>query len=129
MKKVIKFGGLPLLIVIGMAVLWALTMGVSTGKTKSTVQFIQQHFNSSGELIDYYNDIGVKDVKDIHVVIKNNKVTLTFGKLRMDWKMKDFVKQENQELLKTIYIEMRKDKTTGKLRLFYKGEEIERWVS
>lgn len=129
MKKVIKFGGLPLLIVIGMAVLWALTMGVSTGKTKSTVQFIQQHFNSSGELIDYYNDIDVKDVKDIHVVIKNNKVTLTFGKLRMDWKMKDFVKQENQELLKTIYIEMRKDKTTGKLRLFYKGEEIERWVS
>jgi len=31
--------------------------------------------------------------------------------------------------LEKIYITCRRDKETGRLRVFYKGQELQRWVS
>lgn len=129
MKKVIKFTPIFVVSVLIAFVFWLFASSVKYNATADTIHFIAEHFNNRNEIVDYYNEIGVKSIDDIHFIMKGQNVTIQFGKLKLDWKLKNFVKEENQKLLKTIHIEIFKDKTTGELRLFYKGEEIERWVS
>lgn len=96
----------------------------------NNMQFIYEHFNAAGTLIDYHNDISMKNPEeDIKLFVKGKNVILRFGKIEMQWKMEEFVEQQNLENLRRIHITAFRDKETGRLRLFYKNTEIQRWVS
>lgn len=94
------------------------------------IEFIQQHHNLQGDIIDYQNDLRIQDVDtDIRLYVKNKFVIIKFGSIELKWTLEQFIKQENLDALKKIYITAYKDRETGRLRVYYKGKEIQRWVS
>lgn len=97
--------------------------------TQESIAFIREHFNNGGKLIDYNNEINVTELDDIKLFVDNKNVRIDFGSIRLEWSLSEFVEEENLKALETIFIEVRRDKDTGKLRVFYKGKEIKRWVS
>lgn len=97
--------------------------------TQESIAFIREHFNNGGKLIDYNNEINVTELNDIKLFVDDKDVRIDFGSIRLEWSLSEFVEEENLKALETIFIEVRRDKDTGKLRVFYKGKEIRRWVS
>jgi len=95
----------------------------------TSIEFIHEHFNNAGKLLDYQNEIGVKDIDDIKLFVKDKNVKIEFGFIKLDWTMEEFLTEEVQKALEKIYITCRRDKETGRLRVFYKGQELQRWVS
>ena len=92
------------------------------------IEEIRSHINSRGQLIDYANDLNVKSIDDIKLFVKEKTVKIEFGNIAMEWRMDEFTEPETIKKLKSIGIEVYKDKKTGKLRVFYNGTELERWV-
>lgn len=98
--------------------------------TQTNMQFIYDHFNSAGELIDYQGEIRMQDPDtDIKLFVKDNKVTIRFGILEMHWTAKQFMDPQNLENLSRIYLTVHVDEETNRLTVYYKGKEVQRWVS
>ena len=98
--------------------------------TQTNLQFLYEHFNSAGQLIDYQGEIRMKDPEqDIKVFVKDNKVTIRFGVIEMHWTAKQFMTEENLRNLALIYITVDVDPVTNRLTVYYKGQELPRWVS
>lgn len=132
MKKFLKGFSLiliPAILFIAVMYFYEVKQDINKSSTKDSIEYISKHFNASGKLIDYQNDLGVKTVEDIKFFLKGDKVEIHFGKILLNWRLKDFVSKENQEELKKVFINIYRDAKTGKIRVFYKGEEVERWVS
>lgn len=129
MKRVIRFIIIPILLLALSFVGYKFYGKITLDSTANTVTFIQKHRNNSGMIVDYNNEIGVESIDDIKLFVTDKKIKIQFGYLTMTWKPKDFVSAENRELLKKIGITMYKDKETGRLKVYYNGEEIVRWVS
>lgn len=129
MKKFLKFIIIPIIFAIGISAYLYLNEDVKLQANDENINFILEHMNSSGVLVDYYEEISVKSVEDLKFFVEGDKVRLDFGKITMKWYLKDFVSPENQEKLGKIGIRMYKDKDTGRLRVFWHEDEIERWVS
>lgn len=98
--------------------------------TRTNMQFILDHMNYAGEIIDYQGEIRMKNPdEDIKLFVKDNKVTIRFGIIEMQWTAEQFMNPTNLENLKRIYITTRVDPETNRLTVYYKGREIKRWVS
>jgi hypothetical protein len=128
-KKVGVSIGVVLALAVAAVAYWFIEANIQSDSNIKMIDFIAEHYNSKGELIDYFDEIGCSGIDDIHFTVKGDDVRLFFGDITMEWSSKDFVTEETQKQLEKIYIKMYKDKETGKLRLFYKGTEIERWAS
>lgn len=129
MKKFIRFMIIPVICALVISVYFYFSEDISLKANEANVNFILEHMNSNGVIIDYYEEISVDSVEDIRLFVEGEKVKIDFGKITMKWYLKDFVSPENQELLGKIGIRMFKDKETGRLRVFWGEDEIERWVS
>lgn len=130
MKGFKKFVIFPILCVVGISVYIYLNSQVEYVATDANIDFIREHMNSAGTIIDYYNEICVKNVEDIKAFIKDDKVTIEFGKISLTWELKDFVTTEVQERLKSIGITVFKDSVNkDMIRIFWNGEEVTRWAS
>lgn len=98
--------------------------------TQTNMQFIYDHMNSAGEMIDYQGEIRMKNPEeDIKVFVKDNNVTIRFGIIEMHWTAKQFMDPVNLENLAKIHITVQVDEKTNRLTVFYKGQELQRWVS
>lgn len=127
--KVGKIGVIPFLILLVVFAYWFIQNNVKNNATADNIEFIYEHFNRKGELVDTYDQIGVENVEDIKLFIKGDKVRMEFGYIELTWTLEEFVGPANLEALKKIHVDVYRDKETGKIRVFYKGEELERWVS
>ena len=126
--KVIKFI-FVLVAIVAVSYFAYLKLGGDVGSSREKgFEFIERHINSNGELKDITNDIGVRSYEDIKLFIKDDFVKIEYGKVALKWKLEDFTKKENLDRLKRIGIDVYRDKDSGRLRVFYKGEELERWV-
>jgi len=126
--KAIKFI-FVLVIIVGISYFAYTKLGGDVGASREKgFEFIEKHINSSGELKDITNDIGVKSYEDIKLFIKDDSVKIEYGRVALKWKLEDFAKKENLDRLRGIGIDVYRDKDTGKLRVFYKGDELERWI-
>lgn len=98
--------------------------------TQTNMQYIYDHMNSAGEIIDYQGEIRMKNPEeDIKVFVKDNKVTIRFGIIEMHWTAKQFMDPVNLENLARIKITVKVDEETNRLTVYYKGQELQRWVS
>lgn len=129
MKKTIKVVLFPFVLLLIVLAYWYFTQYVSISSTNKNIEFIREHFNAKGELIDYQNELNVKSMDDIKLFVKDNKVQIDFGNVKLKWTAAQFVAAENIKALESIYITAYKDKKTNRLRVYYKGQEIQRWVS
>ena len=103
--------------------------GLSTGSTNTkNIEYIASHINGQGKIVDYQNNLGAKSAEDIKLYVEGNEVTIHFGRIVLEWKMEDFVTQEVGDELKKIHITRYRDEETGKLRVFWQGEELVRYV-
>ncbi|MBQ2885812.1 MAG: hypothetical protein IJE43_18975 [Alphaproteobacteria bacterium] len=103
---------------------------IQIDSTNRNLEFLHEHFNAAGELVDYQNEIRMKDpLKDIRLFVKNNKVKIKFGVIEMNWTAKQFMDETNLKKLERIYIYPEVDPETNRLTIYYKGIELSRWVS
>ena len=88
--------------------------------------------SSSGELRDYSNKLGMHDPEtDIKWYKTDKEIRIEFGRIFMTWEPEVFYSQEVQDQLATIGFttDIKKDSDgTKRLHLYYRGEEVERWV-
>lgn len=104
---------------------WDSNTGTST---RDNVNFIIEHFNSQGKLVDYQREICVSSVDDLKLFVEKGNVRIDYGIITLVWPMEEFVSESWDSDLARIGITRYKDKETGRLRVFYYDEEIERWV-
>ncbi len=127
------FTGVYLLIPViflGIGFIWWKT-GASIDKQSTTrnLNFIAEHVNASGKLIDYTGDICVSSISDIKLFVDDNeKVKIKYGKIDLEWDWEDFLQNDLTGVLEVCGITRTIDKKTGKLRVYYKGNELERWA-
>lgn len=131
-----KVGGIAARVIIPVLLLAAVVVGISWYKTnigdggrESGYQYILDHFDSRGTFTDIRNDLAMKDPKvDIKFFMTEKEATIEFGNVSLIFEPRELVSREWQEKLERINITMEKQEKTGKLLLYYGGEEIERWV-
>lgn len=109
--------------------IWYFYGNASERTTTSSIDFIRRHMNNQGRLIDYNGEIKVETVEDIKLFVTEKKIKIKFGKIDLVWKAKDFELPETKEALAKIGITMDRDPKTERLRVYYRGEELTRWVS
>ena len=128
-SNLIGFFILPIIFAaIGFGI-WYFYGGTSEMTTTSSIEFIRRHMNSQGKIIDYNGEIKAETIEDIKLFITKKQVKIKFGKIDLTWKLQDFELPETKEELKKIGITMDSDPKTDKIRVYYRGEELTRWVS
>lgn len=90
-------------------------------------------FMQNGVLNDFSNKIGMKDPEtDIKWYLDDDTVKVEFGYMTMKFSTEEFLSDYCKNYIGQIGITSELIKTgenTSKLKLFYNGKEIERWVS
>ena len=118
------------MIFLGLGFVWWKTGAViDKQSTERNLKFIADHVNSSGRLIDYTGEICVRSADDIKLYVDDNKkVKIKFGKIDLEWNWDDFLSQDIDSILDICGITRVINKKTGRLQVFYKGKELERWA-
>lgn len=124
MGNKVLFGFAIILILLG--VYWYVDTN-TVSDPYASINLIKSKINGRGELQDYDNEIGVTSIDDIGYKMKDGKIQIHYGKIviivgKDELKSKDF----NRALL-DVGIEIKKKK--GTYHVYYKGEEIDRWVT
>ena len=120
---------LPTLFIAAGFIYFLLTQINTYGKTDHSIEFIAEHINSRGDIVDWQNEIDVKGLEDIKLFTDNGKVTIEYGKITLNWKsMDEFLAEDNVRNLERILITIRRNRETGKIKLYWKGEEMQKWV-
>lgn len=128
-KYVVPFIIIPLIMAIGVTAYFIYSQVALNSSTDHNIDFIISHMNSAGTLIDYQNEIDCKSIDDLKLFTNDKKYKITYGKLDLEWKTEeDLLTKLNIDRLERIGIKIYRDKETQRLRFFWRGEEIERWV-
>jgi len=98
--------------------------------TDKTIDYIASFYDNRGRLNDFENQLNIQDeYKDIRYFVTSDEISIYFGRVILTWENVDqLMDPNNLEHLKDIYIEIKKDPSTNKLKMYYKGVEIQRWV-
>lgn len=102
--------------------------GVLGYSTERNIEYIRDHMNSQGKLIDYQDEISVKSINDIKFFIDDKKVTIEFGKIVLEWKNQEFFTKPVLDSIKPLGFEVKRDKDSKEILLFWQGKEVDRWV-
>lgn len=129
MKKLLKFILMPVcLFCIGVG-LWTLYTGAEKAATDRGIQFIKEHTNSAGRIVDYNGEIGVKSIKDIKLYVTEKEIRIQYGKIDLTWSKEEFLAEKYDIPLRQIGIIRQINPRTGELEVYYKEELLERWAS
>ena len=92
-------------------------------------EIIANHWTQSGRFIDYANDTGVEDYKDIKYFVNQNtkEVEITYGYITLVYTFDEMLDDEYEEKLAFIGLtyDVKPDHTD--FRLYWQGEELDRW--
>lgn len=103
----------------------------SQNSTYENVAYIRSFMTSSGKLNDFSNKLGMQDPKeDIKWFKTDDEIRIEFGRIFLTWEPEAFYQQENLDLIATIgfTIDIIEEDGVKVLHLYYRGEEVERWV-
>lgn len=130
--KGIKYIIWPCLIVMVGSLIYLVWFVNNQNATYNHILYIQSFMTNSGKLNDFQNKLGMHDPEtDIKWYKTDDEIRIEFGYITLTWEPKDFFQQENLELLQTIGFttEIVTDDEGNKiLKLYYMGEELERWI-
>lgn len=131
-KSFLKFGTLfivPIVLFIGVYINFDEWTGVSIGgNNRKNIEYIADHINAQGKIIDYQNNLGAKGVDDIKLFVKDGNVVIHFGRIVLEWTMEDFVSEKVGEQIKEIGLTRYRDSKTGQLRVFWQNQELVRYA-
>lgn len=99
--------------------------------TYQNIQYIKSFQTSSGKINDFSNKLGMRDPKeDIKWFKTDKEIRIEFGRIFLTWEPEAFYTQENLDLIGTIgfTIDIKEEDGAKVLHLYYRGEELERWV-
>lgn len=97
------------------------------GAMKS-IDFIASHFSGRGQIVDYQNDLGVSSIEDIKWYDNKKNIEIEFGKVRLKFNKKNFDSEEVQNALNRIHITVKHNEETDEYKIYYNGEEIDRYI-
>lgn len=91
------------------------------------ISLIARNINpKDGSIMDYAGDIHFRGPESVgYTVLKEDKIRIYFGDLQFDMDKDDFLNERLMETLKTIGIEIKMSKKTGKFIVKYKGEPVD----
>lgn len=131
-NSIMKHILIPCGIVIIASCIFLIFFQNNKNSTASNIKYIKSFMSSSGQLRDYANKIGMHDIKeDIRWYKTSKEIRIEFGRIYLTWEPEDFFTKEVKESLETIGFTMTDVKNKDGeevLRIYYQGEEIERWV-
>ena len=131
-NTVMKYIVIPCTIAIVCSLIYLIWHLNNQNSTYSNIQYIQGFISSSGRLNDFQNKLGMHDSKeDIKWYKTDEEIRIDFGRIILTWPPEEFYDEKNIELIGTIgfTIEILPDDNGNKvLHLYYRGEEVERWV-
>lgn len=128
MFKLVK-GSMSALIILSIMFFIAYWMNQQgTTDNKNNIKFIQAK-TYNGKLIDMQNEVSVKSIKDIKWYYSKRKtITIEYGKILLKYKIKEFITEEVQTDLNSIFITTKQNSETFKLSLFFQAIEIPEYV-
>lgn len=122
---------LPCLLAMIASLIYLIWFINNQNSTYKNIEYIRSFMTSSGKLNDYSNKLGMHDPQeDIKWFKTDDEIRIEFGRIFLTWEPEKFYAQENLELLSTIgiTIDIKEEDGVRVLHLYYRGEEIERWV-
>lgn len=125
---------IPFAIIIGFIVFKFYSDRTTLTSSYDQIAYINS-FMQNGELNDYANKIGMKDwEQDIKWFYEKDDgfVKIDYGYMKLSFTIEEFHTPQCQQALATIGITSKIVKLqdgTQKLKLFYNGNELERWIS
>lgn len=124
-----KFG-FVLMIILGLLAAWYILIfkGTIGGTTMDTINFIENHMNATGKIVDIQREIMVNSIEDVRWYSNKKGYEIKFGKLTLKFTTEEFISDEYVKALKRIGFEIKKDRKTGELLLFYNGEKVTKYV-
>lgn len=129
-KKIIIYFAVPIIFMLAISFYYLNYNGILDGSTNTNINFIIDHLNNVGDIVDYKNEIDCKSIEDIKLFVKDDTYKIEFGKIQLEWgSEEELMNVDLLNKLERIGIKIYRDEKTGELRFFYKGEELERWVS
>ena len=125
---------IPFAIIIGFLIFKFYSDKTTQTSSYDQISYINS-FMRNGELNDYANKIGMKDWEtDIKWFYEKDDglVKIDYGYMKMTFSIEEFQSERCKQALSTIGITSKIVKLqdgTQKLKLYYNGNELERWIS
>lgn len=131
-NKSYKYVFIPCAIVIIVSLIYLAWYINNQNSTYDNILYIRSFMSSSGQLNDFQNKLGMHNwEEDIKWYKTDKEIRIEFGRISLTWEPEKFYAKENLDLLATIgfTIDIKKDKDgVSVLHLYWKGQEIPRWV-
>ena len=123
----------PVLIVLGMFVYFKYSSAFKQENTYDQIAYIRS-FYRNGVLNDYANKIGMKDPEtDLKWYKEDDSIKIEYGYMLLTFTTEEFLSEKAEVALAEIGItrevKVNKKDGTKKLKVYYNGKEIERWVT
>lgn len=135
MRKVITYIVVPVLLVLGVIVYGAIDYKFDIKSSYEGIAYIKSFRSASGQINDVSNKIGMKDPEiDFKWFLEKDKdVRIEFGYITLTFPMEEFLTEQCKKSLESIGITYKlepkkEDKSVSKLRVYYNGKEMERWL-
>lgn len=131
-NKGYKYVFIPCAIVIIVSLVYLTWYLNNQNSTYDNIIYIRSFMSSSGQLNDFQNKLGMHNWEtDIKWFKTDKEIRIEFGRISLTWEPDKFYEKENLELLSTIgfTVDVKKDGDGNSvLHLYYRGEEVPRWV-
>lgn len=121
-------------IIIGIIIVAALAVGgmymyINASNDDDQYSIIASHWTQSGRFIDYAQDTGVEDISDIRYYVNQDtkEVEITYGYILLTYTFDEMKDKAYKEKLAYIGITYDVKPTGDDFRLYWQGEELERW--
>lgn len=117
----------PCIAVLFVTMAFLFWWNVRNNNVESQVNYIKQYIRG-GQINDWQGKLDCKGIEDIKW-FKDSKMTeIDVGRIKMTWENDKFLSKSNLELIKQIGFEVKYSKSAGDIKIFWMGEEVERWV-
>ena len=100
----------------------------SASGTQDSIEFIAEHIDARGRIVDFQGEILVESEDDIKWYDTGDEVKIKYGAVSLKWDRDDFLTKETQQQLKRILVEYKYNKEEDKIRVFWRGKEVPRYV-
>lgn len=121
-------------VIIGIIIVAALAIGgmymyMLASNDDDQYSIIASHWTQSGRFIDYAQDTGVEDISDIRYYVNQDtkEVEITYGYILLTYTFDEMKDKAYKEKLAYIGITYDVKPTGDDFRLYWQGEELERW--
>ena len=126
--KVVLFPVALTLIVISIYFFWYQN---NLNATDEHIEYIRSFMRSPGVLNDFQNKLGMHNPKeDIKWFEEGDNITIEYGWVILTWTKEDFKTEETLQSLQSIGFtyEIKCKDNNEVIKLYYCGEEIQKWV-